>query len=239
MARGMITRRWTAAGVLAAALGLGAGLAPAAAHAAPDAVRPASAGFVAREDSTSAPKAAKPTAVQVTGKTAEDKIIVQQAERRELFQRLLSEVNWLASATPTTTKPKADKLGPKYTVTVLVKDKATQVYDVYPLASGGPRAYRPAKQPTGKKAAGWFYGRLTMSESLRVAGVPLKEKPDVVAGGIGGGVGEEVKTEELDPLAVGNDVLSQMRTLFLLNGAVLLVVLLGLGGVAYLIRRRV
>jgi len=241
VARGMITRRWTAAGVLAAALTFGTGLAPAAAQAAPGAQQRPSAGVVTREDATTAaPKGApKPTAVQITGKTADDKIVVQQAERRELFQRLLSEVNWLASATPTTTKPKADKLGPKYTVTVLVKDKANQVYDLYPLASGGPRAYRPAKQPTGKKAAGWFYGRLTMSESLRVAGVPLKEKPDVVSGGIGGGVGEEVKTEELDPLAVGTDVLGQMRQLFLLNGAVLLVVLIGLGGVAYLIRRRV
>ena len=241
MARGMITRRWTAACVLAAALAFGAGLAPAAAHAAPGAAQRPAAGFVTREDSTTAaPKgAAKPTAVQITGKNVTDKIIVQQADRRELFQRLLSEVNWLASATPTTTKPKADKLGPKYTVAVLIKDKANQVYDLYPLASGGPRAYRPAKQPTGKKAAGWFYGRLTMSESLRVAGVPLKEKPDVVSGGIGGGIGEEVETEELDPLAVGTDVLSQMRKLFLINGAVLLVVLMGLGGVAYLIRRRV
>ncbi|WP_307831333.1 hypothetical protein [Nucisporomicrobium flavum] len=237
MARGLITRRWTATGVLAAALAFGAGLAPGVAHAAP---APVTASVLQEDSSSAAPKAgAKPTAVQIAGKVPGGKIVVQQADRRDLFQRLLSEVNWLASATPTTTKPKADKLGPKYTIVVLVKDKAAQQYDLYPMAAGGPRAYRPAKQPTGKKAAGWFYGRLTMSESLRIAGVPLKEKPDVVSGGIGGGVGEEVDSEELDPLAVGSDVLSQMRQLFLLNGAVLLVVLIGLGGVAYLIRRRV
>ncbi|MFI7597516.1 hypothetical protein [Actinoplanes sp. NPDC049681] len=219
----------SATGMIAAAVALSAGLAPAA-HAAP------------RQDATTeAPKAPpKPTAVQIAGKFDGDKIIIQQAERPELFQRVLSEVNWLSGAAPTTTKPKADKLGPKYTVTVFVKDKATQLYDLYPMASGGPRAYRPAKQPGGgKKAAGWFYGRLTMSESLRVSGVPLKEKPDVVSGGIGGGIGKDVEQGELDPMAVGSDVLSQMRGLLLINGAVLLVVLIGLGSAAYLIRRRV
>ena len=54
-----------------------------------------------------------------------------------------------------------------------------------------------------------------------------------------GGVGEEVASDELDPLAVGNDVLADLRRLFLLNGAVLLAILLGLGGIAFLIRRRV
>ncbi|WP_305789380.1 hypothetical protein [Symbioplanes lichenis] len=188
-----------------------------------------------------APKTpAKPTAVTIAGKNVSGgKLTVQQAEHADVFQRLLSEVNWLSTATPTTTAPKADKLGPKYVATVLIKDKATQVYDLYPLASGGPRAYRPAKQPTGKKSAGWFYGRLTMSESLRISGVPLEAKPDLVAGGIGGGIGSDVEAEELDPVAVGQDVVNEVQRLFLLNGAVLLVVLAGLAGVAFLIRRRV
>jgi hypothetical protein len=34
-------------------------------------------------------------------------------------------------------------------------------------------------------------------------------------------------------------VLADMRRLYLLNGAVLLTILLGLGGIAFLIRRRV
>ncbi|MFI7546477.1 hypothetical protein [Actinoplanes sp. NPDC049599] len=187
-----------------------------------------------------APKPApKPTAVQIAGKFPGETLTVQAAERPDLFKRLLSEVSWLATTAPTTSKPKADKLGPKFTVIVLVKDKASQTYELYPNAAGGPRAFRPAKQPAGKKTPGWFYGRLTMSESLRLSGVPLKEKPDVVSGGIGGGVGEEVPDDELDPLAVGTDVLADVRRLFLLNGAVLLVILLGLGGIAYLIRRRV
>ena len=246
MARGMTRRIAATAAALAAGL-VTAAAGPVAAQAAPAAAPVAAKtqavvvtglrAAVVRE----APKqAATPTAVQVAGKDIDGgKLTVQEAEKSDLFRRLLGEVSWLASATPTTTAPKADKLGPKYTVTVLIKDKASQVYDLYPQAVGGPRAYRPAKQPTAKKTAGWFYGRLTMSESLRISGVPLEEKPDVVSGGIGGGVGEDVDNKDVDAVAGGRDGMGQGQQLFLLNGAVLLVVLAGLAGVAFLIRRRV
>lgn len=239
MVQGVIARLLSATGVLAASVVLSAGLAPAgAAQAAAPARGPAAA--VAAGSTLAAPKVPpRPTAIQIKGRFPGGTLTIQQAERAELFQRLLSEVSWLATTAPTTSMPAANKLGTKYTVTVLIKDKANQVYDLYPDAAGGPRAYRPAKQPSGKKAAGWFYGRLTMSESLRLSGVPLKEKPDVVTGGIGGGVGETVASEELDPVEGVNGVLADMRRLFLLNGAVLLTILLGLGGIAFLIRRRV
>ena len=235
MVQGVIARLLSATGMLAASVVLSAGLAPPGAAQAATTARP-----VAAAPLGEAPKPApKPTAVQIAGKFPGETLTVQEAERPDLFKRLLSEVSWLATTAPTTTRPKADKLGPKFTVTVLIKDKATQTYELYPNAAGGPRAFRPSKQPGAKKTPGWFYGRLTMSESLRLSGVPLKEKPDVVSGGIGGGVGEEVPADELDPLEVGNDVLAELRQLFLLNGAVLLVIMLGLGGIAYLIRRRV
>ena len=238
MVQGVIARLLSATGMFAASAVLGAGFAAPGAAQAASTVRPAAA--VTAGSAPAAPKAPpKPTAVQIAGKFPGETLTVEQAERPELFKQLLSEVSWLGTTEPTTSKPKADKLGPKFTVTVLIKDKASQIYDLYPDAAGGPRAYRPAKQPGGKKTPGWFYGRLTMSESLRLSGVPLKEKPDVVSGGIGGGIGEEVPADELDPLQVGNDVLADLRRLFLLNGAVLLVILLGLGGIAYLIRRRV
>jgi hypothetical protein len=217
----VIARLLSATGVLAVGVVLGAG--------------PAAAGVA-----QAAPKAPpKPTAVQIAGKFPGNTLTVQQAERPDLFKRLISEVAWLATTTPTTSAPEAKKLGPKFTVTVLIKDKANQVYDLYPDAAGGPRAFRPSKQPTGKKAPGWFYGRLTMSESLRLSGVPLKEKPDVVSGGVGGGIGEDVKEEALDPVENVNDVLGDLRRLYLLNAAVLVTILVGLGGIAFLIRRRV
>jgi hypothetical protein len=221
MVRQAITRLVAAAGVTAAvvALAIGAG-------------GPASA----------APKASTtPTALQIVGAGVTDKIVVQKATQPRLFETVFDEVNWLASAKPQTSAPAASKLGPKYTVTVLAKNAATQVYDLYPMATGGPRAHRAAKQPGKKVADGWFYGRLTMSESLRVSGVPLKEKPDVVNGGIGGGVGTDISSSnnDIDPVAGVNTFLDQMRRLFLLNGAVLVVILFGLAGIAFLIRRRV
>ena len=215
MVRGVMTRFVSAAGALVAAVVVTVGFTPVAAHAAP-----------------------KPDAVTITGKGIDD-IKVSAADRPEVFQLLLSEVSWLANATPQTAAPKSDKLGPRYTLTILVKNKPHQVYEMFPLASGGPRAHRPAKQPSGKKADGWFYGRLTMPESLRVSGVPLEPRVDVVNGGIGGGIGEEVEAEEIDAIAQVNSYIDQMQRLYLLNGAVLVVILFGLAGIAFLIRRRV
>ena len=218
MVRGAMTRLLSAAGVIAVAGALALGAAPAQA----------------------APKTpAKPTSVQIKGDDVPGTLIVDPTDGARLFDTLLSEVTWMSSARPQTTAPKADKLGPKYTVTVMAKTVPVQVYDLYPAAAGGPRAHRPARQPTGAKADGWFYGRLTMSETLRLSGVPLKAKPDVVGGGIGGGVGQNIQTDELDPVAGVNSFLARMRELLLLNGAVLIVILFGLAGIAFLIRRRV
>jgi hypothetical protein len=187
-----------------------------------------------------APKpSAKPTSVQIEGKGIDETVVVQQSSQARLFENLLGEVSWMASAKPQTTAPKANKLGPKFVLTVMAKTVPTQVYELYPLAAGGPRAHRPANQPSGKKADGWFYGRLTMPETLRVSGVPLEAKPDVVNGGIGGGVGQDLDTEALDPVSEMNHFLDEMRRLLLLNGAVLVVILFGLAGIAFLIRRRI
>jgi hypothetical protein len=196
------------------------GPAPQAAHAAPKAV-------------------AKPSTVTIAGKGIAGKLTIQVADQPGIFKQLLNEVSWLATAKPQTTAPKANKLGPKYTLTVLIKDKATYTYDLYPVASGGPRAHRSARQPSGKRVAdGWFYGRLTMSEALRISGVPLAAKPDSVSGGIGGGLGTDVVDDELDPVAGINGFLAQMRQLLLLNGAVLVVILFGLAGISFLAFRR-
>jgi hypothetical protein len=189
-----------------------------------------------------APKATPPTAVQIAGGDLPDgKIVVQKTDQPRLFDTLYDEVGWLATAKGQTTAPSASKLGPKYTVTVLVKNSPSQVYDLYPTATGGPRAHRTAKQPGKKVSDGWFYGRLTMPEALRAAGAPLKPKPEFVNGGIGGGVGTDIAPtrDDVDPAGGMNSFLDQIQRLFLLNGAVLVVVLFGLAGVAFLIRRRV
>jgi len=219
--RGAITRLISGAGAVAVAALLTIGAAPPA-HAAPK-------------------PAAKPTSVQIAGKDIDGTLIVEPSDGARLFDTLLAEVSWMATATPQTTAPKADKLGPKYTLTVMQKTAPTAVYELYPLAAGGPRAHRPSKQPVISKTTvdGWFYGRLSMSETLRVSGVPLTAKPDVVGGGIGGGIGQDLDRGELDPVAGMNSFLGQMRRLLLLNGAVLAVIVFGLAGIAFLIRRKV
>ncbi|MBM2623011.1 hypothetical protein JIG36_46675 [Actinoplanes sp. LDG1-06] len=187
-----------------------------------------------------APKPApKPNIIQITGKGIDEKIVITQAESKRLFSSLLSEVNWMASARSQTAALAADKLGAKYTVTVLSGKTGLQSYELFPSAVGGPRAHRTAKQPNGKKGSeGWFYGRLTMPETLRVSGVPLEAKPDIIGGGIGGGVGEDLDDPETEAAGV-DGVFGQMRQLYLLNGAVLIVIFVGLAGIAFLIRRRV
>jgi hypothetical protein len=216
--RRVIARYLSSAGLVVACVALAIGLAPSAARA--------------------KPKAPAITAIQITAKDLPDgKVVIQQSDGN-LFGQMLSEVSWLATATPQTSAPSSKALGPKYTVTLLAQNKAQQVYDLYPLATGGPRAHRAAAQPTGKKSDGWFYGRLTMPGSLRAAGAPLKAKPDVVTGGIGGGTGADV-VQDVDPISTANQVIDQMRRLLLLNGAVLVVILGGLAGIAFLIRRRV
>ncbi|WBB49748.1 hypothetical protein O3597_04485 [Verrucosispora sp. WMMA2044] len=133
--------------------------------------------------------------------------------------------------------PKKADLGPKYTVLVLAGDAPKQTYDLYPKAVGGPRVYRPAKQPDRKVSAAWYLGRVSMSETLRTAGVPLERTYEAVSGGVGGG--ERIIPEEaLNPAQDINEAFSELRRLLLLNVAVVLVITLGLAGIALLIRRR-
>jgi len=219
MVRGVITRFLSATGALLAALVVTVGATPVAAHAAPKAK-------------------IKVTGVSISGKDMRDTKITPD-QRPDVFELLYSEVSWLATATPQTYALKAKQLGPKYTLSVLVKDKPHQVYEMYPLAVGGPLAHRPAKQPSGKVQDGWFFGRQTMPESLRIGGVPLEPRSDLMIGGIGGGVAEQSQAKEIDPVENVNAFLAQMRQLFLLNGAVLVIILFGLAGMAFLIRRRV
>lgn len=254
--------RWavTAGGMVAAAMALAAGLAPAMALAAPSAAgrtpvtatetritvageplsadRPAIVLQAPRVPAKPA-KPVKPNAVQIVGKVPGGRITIRAQEDPELFANLLGQVSWLVDAAPQTKAPAPKKLGQKFTLVVLTRDNPQQTYDVYPLAAGGPRVYRPAKQPDlHRTKAGWFYGQLSMSESLRMAGAPLPEKRDSASGGIGGG--ERIsRSQTMDPAAGVTEMLAQLHRLLLLNGAVALTIAIGLGCISYLIRRKV
>lgn len=178
----------------------------------------------------------EPGSVSITGAGLAEARLIREESDPTLYEVILEQVSHLrGSGQPMA--PKAADLGPKYTVVVLTGDVAKQTFDLYPLAKGGPRAYRPAKQPQRKTSAAWFFGRLSMPEALRAAGAPLPELPDTVSGGIGGG--ERVIPDE--PLGAGENLdqmFAELRRLMLLNGAVLLTITLGLAGIALLVRRR-
>ena len=184
-----------------------------------------------------APKAPKPTGLTITSEGMAD-ITVTATEKPQLFADLLKEVSFLGGTMGQITTPKPPSLGRKFTIVVRFDDKPRDSYDLYPLAKGGPKAFRPAAQPDKRKtAAAWFLGRMTMSEALRIAGAPIPEKPDVMSGGIGGG--ERVIPE--DSLPGGRDLdtmLTELRRLVLLNGGVVLVLAFMVAGVALIIRHR-
>lgn len=177
------------------------------------------------------------TSITIRGEGLPSPLDVRGDADPELFAAVLGQVAWMANRAGQTSSPKADKkLGPKYTVVVFAKDAAKQTYELYPLASGGPRAFRPAKQPDRRRTtAAWFFGRLNMSETLRLAGVPLPIQSDTISGGIGGGI-PNAEEPLADPLGDLSAVFAQWRRLFLLNGVLVLLIAGGLAGIALLIR---
>jgi hypothetical protein len=178
-----------------------------------------------------------PPGVDISGDRLEQPLRLRAESRPAEVNAVVDQVKWLGE-TGQQRGPKATDLGPKYTVVVLAADIPMKTYDLYPLAKGGPRVYRPAKQPDlSKTRAGWFYGRLTMSEVLRSVGVPLAPQYDSISGGIGGG--ERVIPEEpVDPVQDLGAALSELQRLLLLNVGVMVVITGGLAGIALLIRRR-
>ncbi|SCL22778.1 hypothetical protein GA0074694_3458 [Micromonospora inyonensis] len=188
------------------------------------------------EAAHAAPKPAPP-GVDITGEGLAEPLRLRADVDPAHVTAVIDQVNWFA-ADGAPSGPKAADLGPKYTVVVLAGDQPRQTFDLYPLARGGPRAYRPAKQPNAVKAhAGWFLGRLNMSETLRTAGVPLPRQIETVSGGVGGG--ERMLPEEsLDPGRDIDQALGELQRLLLLNAGVVIVITIGLAGIALLIRRR-
>lgn len=192
--------------------------------------------WIGHAPAQAAPRPPAPNAVTVTGTGMPRPVTVRNDTDPVLFAALLDQVSWL-TGTGHGGSPAAADLGPKYTVTVLINNAPARTYDLYPLASGGPRAFRPAKQP-GKRSVptAWFFGRLTMPEALQAAGAPLSDLPNVGTGGIGGG--EQALPERAKDADQGVDALvGQLRGLLLLNVGVILLITAGLAGIALFVRR--
>ncbi|NES13931.1 MULTISPECIES: hypothetical protein [Micromonospora] len=178
-----------------------------------------------------------PAGVDISGDKLDQPLQLRADTHPAEVNAVVDQVKWLGPAGQQR-GPKADDLGPKYTVVLLYGGTPTKTYDLYPLAKGGPRVYRPAKQPDlSKTRAGWFYGRLTMSEVLRTAGVPLERQYDTISGGIGGG-DRVIPEEALDPVQDIDSAMGELQRLLLLNVGVMVVITAGLAGIALLVRRR-
>ena len=178
-----------------------------------------------------------PTGVDITGDQLDQPLQLRADTKPAEVTMIVDQVKWLGT-TGQLRGPAAKDLGPKYTVVVLAAGSPQHTYDLFPLAKGGPRVYRPAKQPDlSHPRAGWFFGRLNMSETLRAVGVPLAPRFDTLSGGIGGG--DRVLPEEaLDPAEGLDTALGELQRLLLLNIGVVLVITVGLAGIALLVRRR-
>lgn len=123
-----------------------------------------------------------PTSIGIEGDGLPEPIVVHADTQGKLFTALLRQVDWMAGAAGVPIHPDPATLGPQLTVTVYTQGKATGVYQLYPLAPGGPRAFRPADQPTRDADDAWFYANVAMADTLRAAGVPLVDpsaSPDV------------------------------------------------------------
>jgi hypothetical protein len=163
-------------------------------------------------------------------------VTVTSKEDLSGYEALAGEVEWLRTRPGVIKAPDAAKLGVKVTLTLSVNGTAQQLYDLYPLAAGGPRAFRPAEQPDKRKvAAAWFYGRLSMPATLRAVGVPLgvAGEQEINAGGGGGGI-----TQSQAPTTDIRALVGDWRRFMGLNSAVVVVIALGVFLIAFLVRRR-
>lgn len=178
-----------------------------------------------------------PNAVSVSGNGMPKPLTVRAKSDPLLFASLLDQVSWLNNVDRGNSTAAAD-LGPRYNLTLLVNDRPTHLYVLYPLASGGPRAFRPAKQPDSRTVpAAWFFGRLTMAETLRAAGVPVPGELGAGSGGSAGGA--RAFPERTRKAGQGfDDTLEDLRGLLLLNMTVIILITAGLAGIALLVRRR-
>jgi len=169
-----------------------------------------------------------PTSLTIEGPGLAKPLNVVAATDSELFADLLGEVGWLATRPPNAPTPDAATLGPAYQMVVRVDAVPDQAYTLYPLAKGGPRVFRPAEQPKGKKVTpAWFYGRISMPDTMRLAGVPIDfGGAGGQAGGGAAGAGLITRTPAESDL---DSMMGEWRKQVLLMGvgAVLLLALLG------------
>lgn len=175
-----------------------------------------------------------PNTITIEGDSLSTPVTVRETSDSDLFSRLVHQVGWMAGRNGDPMKPDPAKLGPKYRLTVLSGDKATQRYDLYPQAAGGPKAFRPADQPQGRSADAWFYVSLSVPELLHAAGVPLVDASATDSASAmvyrdPAGYIPPAKNDNSPLFSLGDVLHAQRRTLALWVGTAIVVLLLVIG----------
>jgi hypothetical protein len=169
---------------------------------------------------TGAWAADQPNSLTIGGAGLKKPIAVHASRQQDLFNLLMRQVGWMAGQAGDPINPDPSTLGPKYTLTVYVNSAASQLYELYPQAPGGPRAHRPAAQPKGAVRDAWFYASVAMPDVLMAAGVPLPGPgtSGAVQGMViedPGGFAQAQATSEAPSLGIGTTLRDQGRTLLL------------------------
>ncbi|OLB76554.1 MAG: hypothetical protein AUI14_18460 [Actinobacteria bacterium 13_2_20CM_2_71_6] len=173
-----------------------------------------------------------PNSVSISGPGLSAPITVRDSSQRDLFNRLLHQVGWMAGRGGDPIANDPAKLGAKYELTVYTDDKATQRYGLYPQAIGGPKAFRPADQPGGRSSDAWFYISMSVPELLHAAGVPLVDPNASGSPGAllyrdpAGYVPASVNSDTKPLFTIGDVLNSQRRTLLLWVGTAFGILLL-------------
>jgi len=178
--------------------------------------------------------ASGPTLITIAGDSLRTPIALHSDGQADLFNALLRQLSWMQGAAGTPMKVDQGTLGHKFTVTVAAAGSPVQVYDIYPEATGGPRAFRPAAQPQGKSSDAWFYAAVSLPSVLRAAGVPLSDTG--IAGPDHENYGSTVTTESVSLNA--RSLLTQLRTVVLTSVGTSVGALLLLFGAARFSRAR-
>lgn len=177
--------------------------------------------------------------ITIRGDDLPDPVVVRATSAPQLTALLHAEVSWLVGRSATAEEPDQDTLGPRYVLDVHIDGEVRHRYEMYPLAEGGPRVFRPEDQPGGRTAdPAWFFGRLSMPDTLYSAGIEIPgAQPRVPGGGGGGGPAPEATAP---PAGAGTDgMMAAWREGVLLTALVALGIVIGLALVALLIRTRV
>jgi hypothetical protein len=169
--------------------------------------------------------------VTITGVELAEELAITAQEQPEQYAALHRELAWLTSRDGDAPEPDPDTLGPQYTL-VLHTGERSHRFHAFPLAQGGPRVFRPAEQPDDRTVdEGWFFGRLSLPETLREIGVPL-------TGEQAGGGGSRITPEQSNPPeseALG--FLREWQEGMLLTVGLAVAVLAGVASIAFLLHR--